>query len=195
MRRITTFTHISLDGVMQAPADPNEDRTRGFTHGGWAAKYGDEVLAQHVSQGMSAKGGGFLFGRKTYEHMASYWPHQTDGNPYTDVLNRKVKYVASNTVRDPDWQNTTVISGEVIDDIAKLKTEGDDDLLILGSGQLIRSLLPHGLIDELTLVINPVVLGSGQRLFDGDGTYTKMQLVESKPTTTGALITVYRPTS
>ncbi|HTL86152.1 MAG TPA: dihydrofolate reductase family protein [Acidimicrobiia bacterium] len=195
MRRITTFTHVSLDGVMQAPAAPEEDTRGGFTHGGWAAQFGDEVLAGHVSQGMSDEDGGFLFGRRTYEHMASFWPHQTDGNPFTAVLNKKMKYVASNTLHDPEWQNTTVLSGDVIDDIAKLKSDGDDDLLILGSGALIRSLFPHGLIDEFTLVINPIVVGSGLRLFGADGAFSKMILVESKPTTTGALIAVYRPVS
>jgi dihydrofolate reductase len=192
MARISVTNHVTLDGVMQSPASADEDRRGGFERGGWAAHYGDEVMDAVMAEGM-AREGSLLLGRHTYEHFAAYWPKQTDGNPYTEVLNRTQKYVASTTLEDPlPWENSTVLRGDIPAAVATLKDELDQEIVILGSGELIRSLLPHGLIDEYLLTIHPLVLGQGQRLFGDDGAYAELQLVDTKPTTTGVIIARYR---
>lgn len=167
---LRVVNNVSLDGVMEAPEE-------------WAAPYTDEVLMQRAQQGM-ARSGAMLFGRRTYEQMAAFWPRQTDGNPFTEHLNRARKYVVSTTLEDPlPWENSTVLA---LDDVARL----DEPAVILGSGQLIRSLMQQDLIDELQLNIHPLVLGSGQRLFtDGQAAF---QLVDATPTTTGVIIATYR---
>ena len=191
MSRIVVTDHISLDGVMQSPAAPEEDTREGFEHGGWAAPYGDEVMGAVMAEGM-AKPGSLLLGRRTYEHFAAFWPHQTEPNPYTDVLNRTQKYVASRTLEEPlEWENSTLLEGDVPEAVAKLKEELEHDLGILGSGELIRSLMEHDLIDEYLLTIHPLVLGQGRRLFADGGAYAKLRLVETKPTTTGVVIARY----
>jgi dihydrofolate reductase len=192
MSRIVVTNHISLDGVMQSPASPEEDTREGFEHGGWAAPYGDEVMSAVMAEGM-AKPGSLLLGRRTYEHFAAFWPHQTEPNPYTDVLNRTQKYVASRTLEEPlEWENSTLLEGDVPEALAKLKEELEHDFVILGSGELIRSLMEHDLIDEYLLTIHPLVLGQGRRLFDDGGAYAKLALVETKPTTTGVVIARYQ---
>ena len=191
MSRIVVTDHISLDGVMQSPAAPEEDTREGFEHGGWAAPYGDEVMGAVMAEGM-AKPGSLLLGRRTYEHFAAFWPHQTEPNPYTDVLNRTQKYVASRTLEEPlPWENSTLLEGDVPEAVARLKQELEHDLSILGSGGLIRSLMKHDLIDEYLLTIHPLVLGQGRRLFADGGAYAKLTLVETKPTTTGVVIARY----
>ena len=170
MRKLVVVNHVTLDGVMQAPEE-------------WAAPYADEVLMQRAVEGM-AHTGAMLFGRRTYEHLASFWPHQTDGNPFTEHLNQARKYVVSTTLEDPlSWVNSTVLS---FDDVAGL----DERVVILGSGELIRGLMQHDLIDEFQLNIHPLVLGSGQRLF-GDRS-AAFDLVDTTPTTTGVVIATYR---
>ena len=192
MRQITVFNSISLDGVMQAPGRPDEDRRGGFQHGGWAVGYADPVMASFAGEGM-ARDGGLLFGRRTYEDFYSVWPNRTD-NPFTDILNRRQKYVASRTLAEPlPWQNSTLLKGDAVEAVATLKQESDQDLLILGSGELIRSLMPRQLIDRFILLIHPLVLGSGRRLFADDGYLQALKLVESKPTSTGVLIATYQP--
>ena len=192
MRQITVFNSISLDGVMQAPGRPDEDRRDGFQHGGWAVGYADPVMASFAGEGM-ARDGGLLFGRRTYEDFYSVWPNRTD-NPFTDILNRRQKYVASRTLAEPlPWQNSTLLKGDAVEAVATLKQESDQDLLILGSGELIRSLMPRQLIDRFILLIHPLVLGSGRRLFADDGYLQALKLVESKPTSTGVLIATYQP--
>jgi dihydrofolate reductase len=192
MGRIVVTNHVTLDGVMQSPASPEEDPRDGFERGGWATPYNDEVMGAEMAAGM-AQEGSLLLGRRTYEHFAAFWPKQTDGNPYTEVLNRKQKYVASTTLEDPlPWENSTLLSGDVPAAVAALKAELDHDLGILGSGDLIRSLMPHDLIDEYLLTIHPLVLGHGRRLFGDDGAYAKLTLVDSKPTTTGVVIARYQ---
>lgn len=191
MSRIVVTDHISLDGVMQSPAGPEEDTRKGFEHGGWAAPYGDEVMGAVMAEGM-AKPGSLLLGRRTYEHFAAFWPHQTEPNPYTDVLNRTQKYVASRTLEEPlPWENSTLLKGDVPEAVTRLKQEQEHDLVILGSGELIRSLMEHDLIDEYLLTIHPLVLGQGRRLFADGGAYAKLRLVETKPTTTGVVIARY----
>jgi dihydrofolate reductase len=191
MATITAFENVTLDGVMQAPASAAEDTRAGFERGGWAPPYNDEVMGAVMAEGM-AKEGSLLLGRRTYEHFASFWPKQTDGNPFTEVLNRTQKYVASTTLEEPlPWENSTLLSGAVPDAVARLKEELDHDISILGSGELIRSLMPHDLIDEFLLTIHPLVLGEGQRLFANDGPHAPLRLLDAKPTTTGVVIARY----
>jgi dihydrofolate reductase len=190
MSRVIVVNHLTLDGVMQSPSGPDEDPRGGFAHGGWAVPYGDEVMARFMADHMAAAAGGaLLFGRRTYEHMASFWPHQTDGNPFTEVLNARQKYVASNTLTEPlPWQNSTLLSG----DVAAAVPEIDGDLAVLGSGELVQALLRANLVDEFLLTIHPIVLGSGRRLFPDGGAPARFTLADCVPTTTGVLIATYR---
>jgi dihydrofolate reductase len=191
MGRIVVVNHLTLDGVMQAPGRADEDTRDGFRHGGWAAPYADPVMAQTMGEGM-ARPSALLFGRRTYEDFYSVWPNRTD-NPFTPVLNASIKYVASRTLKAPlPWANSVLLEGDVAEAVAHLKAR-EEDLVILGSGELIRTLLPAGLIDELLLTIHPLVMGQGRRLFPEKGPYLPFRLVESKPTTTGVLIARYQP--
>jgi dihydrofolate reductase len=191
MSRIIVTNSLSLDGVIQAPGRADEDTRDGFTHGGWAQPYNDEVMGVEMGKGM-ARTTAMLFGRRTYEGLAAFWPHQTDGNPYTEMLNNTQKYVVSTTLTDPlPWQNSTVVGDDVVATVTKLK-EQPGDIAILGSGALIRSLIPHGLIDEYILLIHPLTLGSGQRLFPEDSS-VKLKLINSIPTTTGVIIATFQP--
>jgi len=194
MSTLTAVVHLTLDGVMQAPGRPDEDTRDGFCHGGWARSYNDQVMAEAMSRGMAAgmAGGALLLGRRTYEDFASFWPRQTE-NPFTPVLTAMTKYVTSNTLRDPlPWKNSTVIAGDAALTVSELKQK-DKNLVVLGSGELLRTLLHHDLVDEYLLTIHPLVLGSGRRLFDGDGQTAQLQLIDSVTTTTGVLIGTYRP--
>ena len=187
MRRIIVTNHMTLDGVIQSPSGPEEDTRDDFQHGGWAVPYGDEVMGAVMAEEM-ARAPDLLFGRRTYEHFAGFWPTQTD-NPFTPVLNAAQKYVVSTTLREPlPWENSTLLESD--DAVAALKETSGKDLVILGSGALLDSLRRRDLIDEYLLTIHPLVLGSGQRLF-GDGTDTRLRLVDAKPTTTGVIIARY----
>ena len=191
MSKVVVVNNVTLDGVMQAPARPDEDRRGGFTRGGWALPYNDEVMAQRMGRNMS-QGGSLLLGRRTYEDFYGVWPNRTD-NPYTEVLNNTQKYVASTTLAEPlPWQNSTLLRGDAVQAVAGLRQQPGKDLVILGSGALIHSLLPHHLIDEFVLLIHPLVLGSGHRLFP-DGTAVSLQLTDSVTTTTGVVIATYQP--
>ena len=193
MARIIVYNSVTLDGVMQAPARPDEDTRDGFQHGGWAGPYFDPAIAEEVSE-RAPGSGAFLFGRRTYEDFASVWPHMPADNPFAAVLNEGTKYVASRTLRKPlEWRNSTLLEGDAVDSVARLKSEVADDLMVFGSGELIRSLMPNGLIDEYQLLIHPLVLGSGRHLFTGDGTLARLRLVASRTTSTGVIITTYRP--
>ena len=194
MRRIIVTNNLTLDGVMQAPGAKDEDTRGGFEHGGWAVPYNDEVKGREMASGM-ATGADLLFGRRTYENFFKVWHGRTD-NPFTSVLDAARKYVVSTSLREPlAWQNSTLISAEAPETIARLKREPGNDLVILGSGVLIRSLLAHDLIDELVLLIHPLLLGAGQRMFAEQGTVAKFSLVKSVPTTKGVIIATYRLTS
>jgi dihydrofolate reductase len=163
-RRLVVVESLTLDGVMQAPGRPDEDTRGGFDHGGWAVPYNDEVMAREIGKGMGSSD--LLFGRWTYESFSAFWPNQTDPNPFTEVLNQTQKYVASTTLTEPlPWMNSTLLSGDAADAVAELKTQPGNDIAVLGSGQLVRSLIDRDLVDEYTLLIHPLVLGSGQRLF------------------------------
>lgn len=187
MAKIVVTNHVSLDGVMQSPASPDEDPRDGFQHGGWAFANNDEVMARKMGERMS-RPGALLLGRRTYEHFYSYWPKQPD-NPITDVLNRRQKYVVSRTLSEPlPWMNSTLVKG---DEVAALKERSEEDLSVLGSGDLLRTLIREGLVDEYVLLIHPVMLGSGRRLFP-DGAPVGLELVEVITTTTGVIIATYR---
>jgi dihydrofolate reductase len=187
--KVMVFISVTLDGVMQAPGRPDEDRRGGFEHGGWAVPYGDEVMAGVAGEGM-ANPGSLLFGRRTYEDFFSFWPHQTD-NPFTEVLNNSRKYVASRTTTAPlPWSNSTLLEGDAADAVADLKRR--EDLLVLGSGELVQSLRRRNLVDEYVLLIHPLVLGSGRRLFPDGAAAAKLRLVKSVPTTTGVIIATYQ---
>jgi dihydrofolate reductase len=189
--KISTWTSVTLDGVMQSPGGRDEDTRGGFEHGGWAHPYADEVTMRESGAGKS-EGGAMIFGRRTYEQFFSFWPHQGD-NPFTRALNDSQKYVVSNTLEEPlPWQNSTLLPGDPVETVASLKESVDADAVILGSGELLRALIPAGLIDSYTLLIHPLVLGQGQRLFDVDA-FAELQLVRSVPTTTGVIIARYEP--
>ena len=190
MSRVVVVNNVTLDGVMQAPARPDEDRRGGFERGGWALPYNDAVMAERMGQGM-AQGGSLLLGRRTYEDFYRVWPSRT-GNPYTEVLNNTQKYVASATLTEPlPWANSTLLAGDAMEAVAKLKELPGKDLVILGSGALIGSLVRHNLIDEFVLLIHPLVLGSGHRLFP-DGVSLALRLTVSVTTTTGVVIATYQ---
>jgi dihydrofolate reductase len=189
MRKIIVFTNLTLDGVMQAPGRPDEDRRGGFQYGGWAAPY----AAMSEAGGDLSDAGPMLFGRRTYEDFYSYWPKQTD-NPYTEVLNNTPKYVASRTLKEPlAWSNSTLLKGNVPDAVAELKAQPGKDILVMGSGELVQSLMQHGLVDQYVLLIHPLVLGTGRRLFKDGSPYSSLKLVDSKTTPKGVVIATFQP--
>ncbi len=191
MRRIVVINHVTLDGVMQAPARPDEDRRGGFEHGGWAARGTDEVMGRVMGERMAQGRGSLLLGRRTYEEFYAVWPKRAD-NPYTERLNQAEKYVASTTMTGPlPWANSTLLTGDVPRAVAKLKEQSGEDIAVLGSGTLIHSLMPHHLIDSFVLMIHPLVLGSGLRLFPDGAPLTPLRLTDSVTTTTGVMIATY----
>jgi dihydrofolate reductase len=193
MSKVVVITNLTLDGVMQAPGRPDEDLRGGFEHGGWAVPYSHDAMGRVMAEGMG-KGGALLLGRRTYEDFAGFWPKQQD-NPYTEVLNKLQKYVASRTLAEPlPWANSTLLDGDAADAVARLKeNQPGTDLVVLGSGELVRSLLRRNLVDEFKLLIHPLVLGSGRRLFPDDNTVTTLRLAGSVTTTTGVVIATYHP--
>jgi dihydrofolate reductase len=193
MSRIVVFNHLTLDGVMQAPGRPDEDRRGGFEHGGWARHRGNAVMDSVVRDSM-ATGGALLLGRRTYEQFYAYWPHQPEPNPFTAVLTNAQKYVASRTLAEPlPWRNSTLLKGDAAEAAARLKEQPGKDLVVLGSGELVQSLMWRNVVDEYVLLIHPLVLGSGRRLFPDGGAFAALRLVDAKPTTTGVLIATYQP--
>jgi dihydrofolate reductase len=191
MRKLRVIEFLSLDGVMQAPAAPDEDTEGGFRHGGWQRPFVDDVLGATAAEGMSATDA-YLFGRKTYEHMAAHWPKAPEDDPYARHLNETPKYVASTTLESVEWRNSTLIEGDVAEEVAKLKEREGGNIAVLGSGHLVQTLMKHDLIDEYFLVVFPIVLGSGKRLFRETDQPVRLRLVDSKPTSTGGLILTYR---
>jgi dihydrofolate reductase len=191
MRRVIVTNSMSLDGVMQAPGRPDEDARGGFTLGGWAVRYNDEVMGRVMGEGM-AQTGAILLGRRTYEDFAAFWPRQTD-NPFTEVLNNTPKYVTSTTLDEPlPWQNSILLRGDAAETVAQLKSQTGPDLAVIGSGELVRSLHRHHLVDQYVLLIHPLLLGRGTRLF-ADGAAGNLRLIDSVTTTTGVIIATYQP--
>jgi dihydrofolate reductase len=192
MSKIVVTTSLTLDGVMQAPGRPDEDTRGGFAHGGWALPYNDEVMGAAMGAGMAGTEA-ILLGRRTYADFHGYWPHQTD-NPFTEVLNSTRKYVASTTLTEPlPWANSVLLKGDVAPAVAELRSQPGGNIAILGSGDLIQTLARHNLIDEYLLLIHPLVLGSGSRLFPDGGSFAELRLVNSITTTKGVMIATYRP--
>ncbi len=194
MRRVIVNEFMSLDGVVQAPGGADEDPSGGFPHGGWHMRYFDEVSQQRVLDGIVGAGG-FLLGRRTYEIFAGYWPNAPDEEQViAEPLNTKPKYVASTTLAEPlDWQNSMVLRGDVAEAVAALKREDGADVHVIGSAQLVQTLIENDLVDELRLIIDPVVLGGGKRIFRDDGSLRLLRLVESQATSTGAILASYAP--
>jgi dihydrofolate reductase len=188
MSKVVVFMNLTLDGVMQAPGRPDEDRRGGFEHGGWAMPYATMEAAEESM----AYTGALLLGRRTYEDFYAVWPNRTD-NPFTAVLNNTQKYVASTTLEEPlSWSNSTLLKGDAAEAVARLKEESGKDLVILGSGELVQSLMRRNLVDEYVLLIHPLVLGSGRRLFADGGAFAALRLVGIKTTTTGVVIATYQ---
>jgi dihydrofolate reductase len=189
MRKLTVNTFLTLDGVMQAPGGPEEDPTGGFKHGGWSANYWDDFMFQQMGDAMG-KPFDLLLGRKTYEIFAAHWPYITD-DPFADVLNSAKKYVASTTLDDAKWSNSTLINGDVPKTVADLKAETGPEIQVHGSSDLLQTLVEHDLVDEYRLWVFPIVLGKGKRLF-GDGTIPAgLKLADSKTSSTGVVISTY----
>jgi dihydrofolate reductase len=176
---------------MQSPAGPDEDTRDGFSRGGWAQAGNDQVMADFIGVGRGGEPGALVLGRRTYLHFYGFWPHQPD-NPFTESLTKQQKYVASRTLAEPlPWQNSTLLPADAAAAVAELKQTPGPDLLILGSGELIGSLRPRALVDEYVLLIHPLILGEGRRLFP-EGAPADLRLAESVTTTTGVIIARYQ---
>ncbi|MCF3963150.1 dihydrofolate reductase family protein [Streptomyces fuscigenes] len=196
MAQITATTFVSLDGVMQAPGGPSEDTSDGFRLGGWSVPYGDETFGDYMAK-VFEHAGGFLLGRRTYDIFASYWPRVTDpDNPIATGLNSLPKYVASATLTAPEWHDTTVLEGDAVAAARKLKEQPGDEIQIHGSGALIRSLLGHDVIDLHRLLVFPVYLGTGARLFPDGAAALGFEVVDRTAVGAGGGITALtlRPT-
>jgi dihydrofolate reductase len=193
--KLITLTMVTLDGVMQGLGGPDEDRRGGFERGGWVAQWFDDEGGTFLNQ-VYERADAFLFGRRTYEIFASSWGTWPDpgDNPIWTALNTKPKYVASTTLADPKWADTTVLSGDLAAAVGELKAKRGGELQVHGSGNLIRWLLANDLVDELILLVCPVVVGQGTRLFPYTGPDLALELVESRSTPKGVTIQVYRPT-
>ncbi len=190
MRRVVVVEHVTLDGVMQSPSGPDEDRRDGFNQGGWAQAGNDDVMFAAMGKGMG--GSELLFGRYTYDLFYAYWPNAPQPNPFTDVLNNTQKYVASRSLTGSlPWVNSTLLAGDAGDAIAELKARPGKDLAVLGSGDLVQTLMRSDLVDTYTLMIHPIVLGTGRRLFPDGGVPADLRLTDSVITTTGVVIATY----
>jgi dihydrofolate reductase len=192
VRTLKVIEFMSLDGVVQAPGDPDEDRDGGFEHGGWQRPYFDEIFVQQAGPGMSTTHAQ-LFGRRTFEKMAAFWPTQGDDDPFAKHLNHVQKYVASRTLTETSWGPTTILSGDVPSQVRELKERDDGTISVLGSPGLVQTLMANDLVDEYAIAIHPVVLGSGKKLFRDAEQVRRLELVGSVTTTTGVLMTTYRP--
>jgi dihydrofolate reductase len=195
MRKVIVSEFLTLDGVMQGPGGADEDRRDGFEHGGWQMGYMDEVAGKAVDEGINAAGG-LLLGRRTYEIFAAYWPNATEPEekPLADKLNSMPKHVASRTLKEPlEWENSTLLAGDVAEAVAKLKEESGGNLHVIGSGDLAQTLMKHDLVDEYQLQVSPIVLGTGHRLFRDGSPMTRLRLVDAKTSGTGIQILRYQP--
>jgi dihydrofolate reductase len=191
MRDLVVQAFVTLDGVMQAPGGPEEDPSGGFEHGGWGVTAWDETMMETMGEAES-RPSDYVLGRKTFEIFAAHWPHVDD--PMGKKLTESTKYVASNTLESSDWANTVFLDGDAAEKVRALKEEDGPPLRVLGSSNLIQSLAAAGLVDEFGLWIFPVVVGKGKRIFGGDGAPAGLELVDSKTSTTGVLMTRYRKT-
>ena len=191
MAKVVVINHVTLDGVMQAPARPDEDTRDGFAHGGWGIRGNDPLMTAKIGERMSGERA-FLFGRRTYEDFYAVWPQRTD-SPFSEALTNTPKYVASRTLTEPlPWSNSILLAGDAAYAVAALKVQQPGTLTIFGSGELIGALMAADLIDEYLLMIHPVVLGSGRRLFAA-GRQARLRLTDAVTTATGVVIAVYEP--
>jgi dihydrofolate reductase len=195
MRRVIVSEFVTLDGVVQGPSGPGEDPSNGFGNGGWHAPHTVDPSFQRSMVETIAGAGGFLLGRGTYEIFAAHWPNASpEEQMLAEPLNTRPKYVASTTLTEPlAWQGSTLLQGSVAESVASLKQGDGGDLLVIGSPELVQTLLEHRLVDELRLMIDPVVVGGGKRLFRDDGALRTLRLVSSTVTTTGAIMATYAP--
>ena len=193
MSRVIVSEFLTLDGVMQSPGYDGEDRRGGFEHGGWQLPLFDDALGATVVGGIQ-EAGGLLLGRRTYEIFAGHWPNQPADDPLAPILNGLPKYVASTTLEAPlEWANSTLLGEDVAEEVASLKQQPGKDLLVIGSGELVQTLMRHDLVDAYHLMLHPLVLGSGRRLFPDGTMKTQLRLVDSATTTKGVLILTYEP--
>jgi dihydrofolate reductase len=194
MRKVIVQEWMTLDGVVQTPGAADEDTTGGFKYGGWHLRYFDDISQKWVLEDLAAAGG-FLLGRRTYEGFAAHWPNASEEEQVVaQPLNTKPKYVASRTHTEPlEWQNSTVLQGDVAKAVAALKQEDGGDLLVVGSTELVQTLIEHDLVDEFHLMIDPLIVGGGKRIFRDDGALRPLRLLDSKATTTGAILATYAP--
>lgn len=191
MRNLVVGEFLTVDGVMQAPGLPDEDTEGGFEHGGWQRPYFDEIFAEVVSEGI-ATSDALLLGRKTYEIFAAYWPTATEEGEFADMMNSIPKYVASRTLDEVEWQNSTLLEGDVPRAVAVLKDQPGGDIRVIGSGELVQTLMAYDLVDEYHLGIHPLILGNGKRLFREDGERANLQLEDSTTTGTGVVMLQFR---
>jgi dihydrofolate reductase len=192
--RLTLTTFLTLDGIMQGPGSPEEDPSGGFDQGGWLVPYADEGMGRFVDETFAAADA-FLLGRRTYEIFAAFWPQVTDeANPVATKLNTLPKYVASTTLDTLGWEGSTLLRGDVAEEVAELKRQPGNELQVHGSGHLAQTLMEHQLIDEYRLLIYPVVLGAGKRLFRDGVTPAALRLTHTRSTDSGIAIHVYEPT-
>jgi dihydrofolate reductase len=192
MRKLIVNEFLTLDGTAQAGGGPDEDTSGGFRHGGWHMQYG----AGDGMEDLIREAGGFVLGRRTYELFAAYWPHAPEATQaFAEPMNAKPKHVASRTLAGPlEWQNSTLLPGALPDAVEALKEEDGGDLLVIGSTLLVQSLLQLGLVDELRLEIDPVLVGGGKRIFPADGVLRPLRLVDHQVTGAGSIIATYAPT-
>lgn len=192
MGKLIVSEFLTLDGVMQAPGKPDEDTEGGFEHGGWQLEYFDEIFGQTVMEAFATTGA-LLLGRKTYDIFAGHWPNQPSDDPVAETMNGFDKFVVSKTLEEAKWINSSVIKSDVVGEIRKLKQQPGKDIRVIGSGELVQTLIEHDLVDEYSLMIHPIVLGSGKRLFRAGSPLTSLVLIDSKTTTKGVVISTYRP--
>ena len=190
MRTLAMVEFLTLDGVMQGFGGPDEDRAGGFEHGGWGAPYASEEIGRSAGQGIGETTA-YLFGRKTYEHMAAHWPNEPDENPIARHLNATPKYVVTRTLTSLDWAGSQILDGDVVRSVNDLKSQGDGFITVLGSGELAQTLVEHGLTDHYRLFVHPLVLGTGKRLFRQTSRPLPMRLRDCAATSTGILMLTY----
>ena len=195
MRKVIVNEFLTLDGGAQAPGGAEEDTDGGFAHGGWHMQYMEDEPTQEWVLKSIVEAGGFLLGRRTYEIFAAFWPNAPEEEQVVaEPLNSKPKHVVSTTLTEPlEWENSTLVEGELADGVAALKQEDGGDLHVIGSTQLVRTLIGHGLVDELRLMIDPVVVGGAKRIFPDDGELRPLRLVDGQVTGKGAILATYTP--
>jgi dihydrofolate reductase len=195
VRKLVVTEWMSLDAVVQAPGAPDEDTSGGFRHGGWHLRYFDDPSQRWVVDNITRAEGGYLLGRRTYELLGSYWPDASEEEQViAEPLNTRPKHVVSSTLAEPlQWEGARLLEGDPAQAVAALKEEDGGDLLVVGSTRLVPTLADHGLVDEYRLMIDPVVLGGGKRIFPDDGELRPLRLLESEVTTTGAVLATYVP--